>query len=125
MEAIVDVEALGYEGPDVDAEMIVMSARLWKELGIDRIRLEINSLGVPVDDKGPIEASETSPIEKVAPGVIARQSVRHFNHIPGGGNVLYMDGHTEFQKYPGGKCFTYLIRRLLGNMAGDLPRNNE
>jgi F-type H+-transporting ATPase subunit alpha len=35
----------------------------------------VNSLGVPVDDKGPIEASETSPIEKVAPGVIARQSV--------------------------------------------------
>jgi prepilin-type processing-associated H-X9-DG protein len=25
-----------------------------------------------------------------------------FNHIPGGGNVLYMDGHVEFLKYPGG-----------------------
>ena len=24
----------------------------------------------------------------------------NFNHIPGGSNVLYMDGHTEFQKYP-------------------------
>jgi histidyl-tRNA synthetase len=42
-----DVEALGYEGPDVDAELIIMSARLWKLLGIDRIRLEINSLGSP------------------------------------------------------------------------------
>ncbi len=42
-----DVEALGYEGPDVDAELIIMSARLWRRLGIDRIRLEINSLGVP------------------------------------------------------------------------------
>ena len=41
-----DVEAMGYEGPDVDAELIIMSARLWKRLGIDRIRLEINSLGV-------------------------------------------------------------------------------
>ncbi len=40
-----DVEALGYAGPDVDAELIVMSARLWQRLGIDRIRLEINSLG--------------------------------------------------------------------------------
>ena len=40
-----DVEAFGYEGPDVDAEMILMSARIWKRLGIDRIRLEINSLG--------------------------------------------------------------------------------
>jgi len=42
-----DVEALGYEGPDVDAELIIMTARLWRQLGIDRIRLEINSLGSP------------------------------------------------------------------------------
>jgi len=35
----------------------------------------VDSLGNPVDGKGPIEASETSPIEKIAPGVIARQSV--------------------------------------------------
>jgi len=35
----------------------------------------VNSLGVPIDGKGPIAASETSPIEKVAPGVIQRQSV--------------------------------------------------
>ena len=40
-----DVEAIGYEGPDVDAELIVMSARIWEKLGIDRVRLEINSLG--------------------------------------------------------------------------------
>lgn len=40
-----DVEAMGYEGPDVDAELIIMSARLWETLGIDRVRLEINSLG--------------------------------------------------------------------------------
>ncbi len=42
-----DVEALGYDGPDVDAELIIMSARMWQRLGIGRIRLEINSLGVP------------------------------------------------------------------------------
>ncbi|MGI9272157.1 MAG: histidine--tRNA ligase [Woeseiaceae bacterium] len=42
-----DVEALGYAGPDVDAELIIMSARLWQRLGIDRIELEINSLGSP------------------------------------------------------------------------------
>jgi histidyl-tRNA synthetase len=40
-----DVEAMGYEGPDIDAELIIMCARLWKRLGIDQIRLEINSLG--------------------------------------------------------------------------------
>jgi F-type H+-transporting ATPase subunit alpha len=35
----------------------------------------VNSLGEPIDGKGPIEAETTSPIEKVAPGVIERQSV--------------------------------------------------
>ncbi|HUU74231.1 MAG TPA: histidine--tRNA ligase [Burkholderiales bacterium] len=41
----VGVEALGFKGPDVDAEHMIMGARLWKDLGLDDIRLEINSLG--------------------------------------------------------------------------------
>jgi histidyl-tRNA synthetase len=40
-----DVEALGFAGPDIDAEMIAMTARLWKRLGIGRVRLKLNSLG--------------------------------------------------------------------------------
>ncbi len=35
----------------------------------------VDALGNPTDGKGPVEASETAPIEKVAPGVISRQSV--------------------------------------------------
>ncbi len=42
-----DVEALGFEGPDVDAELIILSARIWERLGISRLTLEINSLGTP------------------------------------------------------------------------------
>ena len=42
-----DVEALGYPGPDVDAELIALSARLWRELELARVRLTINSLGTP------------------------------------------------------------------------------
>jgi len=43
-----DVEALGFPGPDVDAEQIVMLARLWKALGIaEGITLAINSIGDP------------------------------------------------------------------------------
>lgn len=42
-----DVEAVGYAGPDVDAELIIMSARMWQRLGISKIALEINSLGTP------------------------------------------------------------------------------
>ncbi|MEX0706793.1 MAG: histidine--tRNA ligase [Woeseia sp.] len=41
----IDVEALGYAGPDVDAELIIMTARLWQQLGLRRLTLEINSLG--------------------------------------------------------------------------------
>jgi len=41
----VGVEALGFPGPDIDAEQIAMCARLWDDLGLDGIRLEINSLG--------------------------------------------------------------------------------
>ena len=43
----IDVEAVGYSGPDVDVELIALTARLWRRLGIDRVRLQINSLGTP------------------------------------------------------------------------------
>ncbi|HTC51168.1 MAG TPA: histidine--tRNA ligase [Steroidobacteraceae bacterium] len=41
----VDVEAVGFAGPDVDAELIALMARLWRRLGITRVKLQINSLG--------------------------------------------------------------------------------
>jgi len=44
-------------------------------VGEDMLGRVVDSLGNPIDGKGPIKASATSPIEKVAPGVIARQSV--------------------------------------------------
>ncbi|BCL68711.1 histidine--tRNA ligase [Vibrio nigripulchritudo] len=40
------VEVFGLTGPDVDAELIMLTARLWRELGIDKhVRLELNSIG--------------------------------------------------------------------------------
>ncbi len=41
----IGVEAFGFEGPDVDAEQIVLLARLWRELGIADVALQINSIG--------------------------------------------------------------------------------
>jgi histidyl-tRNA synthetase len=38
-------EAYGWPGPDIDAELIAITARVWRELGLTRPRLEINSLG--------------------------------------------------------------------------------
>lgn len=40
-------EAFGVPGPDIDAELIIMSARLWRLLGLKALNLEINSLGTP------------------------------------------------------------------------------
>ncbi len=40
-----DVEALGFGGPDVDAEQIVMLARLWPMLGLAAVELHVNSIG--------------------------------------------------------------------------------
>ncbi len=43
----VGVEIFGIEGPEVEAELIAMTARLWKVLGIHQVTLELNSLGSP------------------------------------------------------------------------------
>jgi histidyl-tRNA synthetase len=41
----IGAEAVGWEGPDIDAEMILLVSRIWRELGVRDIELEINSLG--------------------------------------------------------------------------------
>ncbi|PSV25571.1 histidine--tRNA ligase [Photobacterium sp. GB-27] len=42
----VGVEVFGLNGPDIDAELIMMTSRLWRELGInEHVRLELNSIG--------------------------------------------------------------------------------
>ena len=43
----IDAEAFGFEGPDIDAELILLSARLLRRLGLGRIKLLVNSLGTP------------------------------------------------------------------------------
>jgi histidyl-tRNA synthetase len=43
----VGVESFGMAGPDIDAEMILMGARLWGDLGLEGIELQLNSLGQP------------------------------------------------------------------------------
>ncbi|BCB27775.1 histidine--tRNA ligase [Sulfurimicrobium lacus] len=45
----VGVESLGFAGPDIDAEQIIMTSRLWKRLGIQDVALEINTLGSSED----------------------------------------------------------------------------
>jgi len=49
----VGIEALGFEGPDIDAEHVMMTSELWNKLGIagEGVRLEVNSLGSKDDRK--------------------------------------------------------------------------
>jgi F-type H+-transporting ATPase subunit alpha len=59
------------EGDQVKRSGEIMSVPVGKAL-IGRV---VNTLGQPIDNKGPIEGTELSPIERLAPGVIARQGV--------------------------------------------------
>lgn len=53
----IGAEAIGFTGPDVDAELILMAQALWNELGIaEHVRLEINSLGQPEERRTHREA---------------------------------------------------------------------
>ena len=41
----IGAEAIGFTGPDIDAELIMLCRRLWDDLGLENIRLELNSIG--------------------------------------------------------------------------------
>lgn len=43
----IGAEALGFGGPEVDAELILLAVALWKDIGLTDVRLELNSLGQP------------------------------------------------------------------------------
>ena len=47
----IGAEVLGFGGPEVDAELILLANDLWKELGLKDVRLELNSLGQPEERK--------------------------------------------------------------------------
>src|SRR5258708_205204 len=64
------------EGDTVKATGRILEVPVGPEL-IGRV---VNSLGLPIDGKGPVNAQMTQPIAKVAPGVIARKSLSHPVH---------------------------------------------
>ena len=47
-----DVEAFGFDGPDIDAELLMLIARIWRNLGLSQIELQLNSLGTPASRMG-------------------------------------------------------------------------
>src|ERR1700690_1127718 len=64
-----------YKGISEGAEVKTTGRILEVPVGPELLGRVVDALGTPIDGKGPIKASGTAPIEKVAPGVITRQSV--------------------------------------------------
>ena len=75
-----DVEALGFPGPDVDAEQIVMLARLWRTLGLEGLALAINSIGDP-DERRAHRAALIAHFERHA-GVLDDDAKRRLHTNP-------------------------------------------
>jgi histidyl-tRNA synthetase len=61
----VGVESFGFSGPDIDAEQILMGARLWDDLGLDGIKLQLNTLG-QLDERASHRAQLITYFEKYA-----------------------------------------------------------
>lgn len=59
----VGVEAFGFAGPDIDAELILMGARLWDDLGLEDVKLQLNSLG-QLDERAKHRAELITYFEK-------------------------------------------------------------
>jgi histidyl-tRNA synthetase len=76
----VDAEAIGYAGPDVDAELILLSARIWKRLGLTRLTLNLNTLGTP-DSRRVYRAQLTEYFRRHA-SVLDADSVRRLEVNP-------------------------------------------
>jgi len=72
----VGVVILGEYGHISEGDTVRCTGRILEvPIGRGLLGRVVDSLGRPIDGKGPVDASEMSPIEKVAPGVIERQSV--------------------------------------------------
>jgi histidyl-tRNA synthetase len=83
----VGVEALGYGGPEVDAEVILMArSSIWRDLGLNDVRLELNSLGQPEERRAHRAAliahfeAHSEQLDERSPAPAAQQSAAHPRH---------------------------------------------
>lgn len=76
----IGAEALGFAGPDIDAELILLAVSLWKELGVNDWRLELNSLGQP-DERARHRAQLIAYFEQHA-GVLDDEARRRLHTNP-------------------------------------------
>jgi hypothetical protein len=79
-------EAIGFTGPDIDAELIMLCRRLWDDLGLENIRLELNSIGDAAERAAPprrpdrLLRSAHRPARRRSEAPPAHQSAAHPRH---------------------------------------------
>ncbi len=72
--------------------------------GLERFLItDINNPGASARGQSEVHVMWDYTSAQVADYQDTSSGIAIFNHVPGGSNVLYLDGHVQFQKYPGGK----------------------
>jgi prepilin-type N-terminal cleavage/methylation domain-containing protein/prepilin-type processing-associated H-X9-DG protein len=104
--------ALVSQDPSVDGEDVTEDDFTSGGVTIYRLREGIERFFISDINNAAASAIGQSELFVMLDG--ADSDVNQFNHIPGGGNVLYMDGHVEFLKYPSEGPMTRAIVMALG-----------
>ena len=106
----INMEAFGYQGPQIDLEIILMTSRIWKALKVDAIELEINSLGTSTsrqtyrqalveyfsDHKADLDEDSTKRLESNPMRILDSKNPEMGNLISNAPNITdYLDTESE------------------------------
>jgi len=106
----INMEAFGYQGPQIDLEIILMTSRIWKALKVDAIELEINSLGTSTsrqtyrkalveyfsDHKSDLDEDSTKRLESNPMRILDSKNPEMDNLISNAPNITdYLDTESE------------------------------
>ena len=106
----INMEAFGYQGPQIDLEIILMTSRIWKALKVDAIELEINSLGTSTsrqtyrkalveyfsDHKSDLDEDSTKRLESNPMRILDSKNLEMDNLISNAPNITdYLDTESE------------------------------
>jgi prepilin-type N-terminal cleavage/methylation domain-containing protein/prepilin-type processing-associated H-X9-DG protein len=85
---------------DLDMDVDIASGSPMAPDGVNRLRIGIERFRI-TDINNPAGSAASASEMPVMWDQLSSTNVTNFNHIPGGSNVLYLDGHVKFVRYPG------------------------
>ncbi len=109
---------MGSYTPEANASVLDSDASFSTSTTFYRLREGIERFFISDINNPAASASAQSELWIMADNMTT--DVSQYNHIPGGGNILYMDGHVAFEKYPGATPMSRAFAALNG-MANSLP----